>query len=159
MSSSRHSRSRGSILAKLRALSPSERRTLLQAAAALGRARIEIRFRSFQRIASSLEPPATGVDAVPAPVDPEPVDPEVLVAVSWAFRVLGGRIPWWSNCLTQAVAAKRLLTRRGIPSTLHLGVAEGGQERSFEAHAWLEAGGRVITGQTERSFEVLYSHP
>ena len=48
------------------------------------------------------------------------------------------------RCLARAVAASCLLRRAGRIATLKLGV--GYVERRFEAHAWLECDGIVVTG-------------
>lgn len=69
------------------------------------------------------------------------------VAVPRAAR----HLPWRPVCLPQALAAQLMLRRRGIPATLHLGVAldlEPGQKLS--AHAWLTAGDMLIVGQRQR---------
>jgi hypothetical protein len=65
--------------------------------------------------------------------------------ISWAVRSASRLTPWQSNCFPQAVAAKYLLRRRGIPSTLYLGAAF--KARSvLEAHAWLRCGSVYVTG-------------
>ena len=50
-----------------------------------------------------------------------------------------------ATCLTQALAAQRLLHQAGQPADLRIGVARSNAGR-FEAHAWVEAGGRVVIG-------------
>jgi hypothetical protein len=47
-------------------------------------------------------------------------------------------------CLTQALVAQRFLNQEGFETTLRIGVAKEGHE--LLAHAWLERGGRVVTG-------------
>jgi hypothetical protein len=55
------------------------------------------------------------------------------------------RITWWrSMCLEKALACKWMLRRRGIPSTMYVGMAK--QNESFAAHAWLVAEGQIVTG-------------
>ncbi|MGY6629509.1 MAG: lasso peptide biosynthesis B2 protein [Wenzhouxiangella sp.] len=59
-----------------------------------------------------------------------------------------------TTCLTLAVAALLLLSRRRIPSVLYIGVKTGyrhDEPSSFQAHAWLVAGGRTVTGAEEAS--------
>jgi hypothetical protein len=46
--------------------------------------------------------------------------------------------------LVQALAAKIMLTRRGICSTLYLGAAKAGE--GLAAHAWLRSGSVIVTG-------------
>ncbi len=48
-------------------------------------------------------------------------------------------------CLTRALVAQLLLTRRNFPTTLRLGVSRSA-EGKFEAHAWLEHDGRIVIG-------------
>ena len=54
-----------------------------------------------------------------------------------------GRIPE-SKCLVRALAAQRLLCRRGLSSTLYLGC--GMEEGKMVAHAWLRFGEMYVTG-------------
>ena len=66
--------------------------------------------------------------------------------IAWAIRVTSPFTPWESNCFPQAITAKILLRRRGIPSTLYMGAAfkEGGA--TLEGHAWLRCGPLYVTG-------------
>jgi|SRR5579862_5897226 len=64
--------------------------------------------------------------------------------IAWAVRVVSRYIPR-ATCLVQALTAKALLESAGFPANLHIGVAKGEHE-SFEAHAWIETEGRVISG-------------
>jgi hypothetical protein len=59
-----------------------------------------------------------------------------------AIRIL----PFKPKCLTEAIAAKQLLQKHGITSTLYLGVAKKGNS-SIIAHAWLRCGENIITGR------------
>lgn len=65
--------------------------------------------------------------------------------IAWAIRVVSSRTPWDSNCLAQALAGKIMLRRRGIVSTLYLGVAKG-ERGTLDAHAWLRSGTFILTG-------------
>jgi hypothetical protein len=56
-----------------------------------------------------------------------------------------GYTPWNSNCLVQTIAAKLILQRRGVSSTLYLGVAPDTHE-ALQAHAWLRSGSIILTG-------------
>jgi Transglutaminase-like superfamily len=62
---------------------------------------------------------------------------------AWAVQAAARRIPR-ASCLTQALALQSLLARAGESSRLRLGVAK--DDGKFEAHAWLESGGRVVIG-------------
>ena len=65
----------------------------------------------------------------------------VRAAVGAASRRLRG-----STCLVQALAAEAMLRRRGIASTLHIGVRPPAADTALDAHAWLEAAGAVVVG-------------
>jgi hypothetical protein len=64
------------------------------------------------------------------------------VRVRWAIDAAARRTPWRSKCLEQAIAGKWMLRRRGIASTMYLGVVHN----PFEAHAWLRVGRMNVTG-------------
>jgi len=69
--------------------------------------------------------------------------------VAWGIHKVSPRTPWKSNCLAQALAAQVMLARRGVGSTLHLGVARESirdGEDKLEAHAWLTVGETIVTG-------------
>ena len=53
--------------------------------------------------------------------------------------------PFKAVCLPQAIAAHRMLRRRGIASVMHFGAAKG-QIKSLDTHAWLDAAGVEVTG-------------
>jgi hypothetical protein len=65
-----------------------------------------------------------------------------LAPVGAAIAAGARRAPWRSGCLEQAIAAKAMLRRRGIASTLYLGLAGG----PVAAHAWLRVGSLNVTG-------------
>lgn len=60
--------------------------------------------------------------------------------ISQAARLCSGP----STCLSQAIAARFLLGRIGLPSELRIGVRKA--EGKFEAHAWLECPEGIIIG-------------
>jgi hypothetical protein len=64
------------------------------------------------------------------------------------------RTTWWrSMCLEQALAGKWMLRRRGIASTMYMGVAKSGTE--FIAHAWLVGDGQTVTGAGNTVYATL----
>ncbi len=71
-------------------------------------------------------------------------------AIAWAVRRMSVYTPRTSTCLVQALAAQNMLKRRGLGSTLYLGMVPGGQSATgTEAHAWLRCGTSYLTGQEE----------
>ena len=68
-----------------------------------------------------------------------------VLAVRRAILRASEQLPWQSNCLVHALAAKMILKRRGLPSLLQLGVC-GGTARELFAHAWLRCGEIEVVG-------------
>ncbi len=64
--------------------------------------------------------------------------------VAWAIEHTGHRADSEAQCLPRALAAHAMLRRRGIASSVCLGVARDGD--SVSAHAWIEVGGRMLIG-------------
>ena len=64
------------------------------------------------------------------------------------------RHTWWrSMCLEQALAGRWMLRRRGIPSTMYVGMAKRGGD--FIAHAWLVGEGHTVTGASTENYATL----
>jgi hypothetical protein len=96
-------------------------------------------FRALQRVAERLARPRSGS------IDPPPGEADRL---GWAVASAARFVPWACG-LTQALAAKTLLARRGHPAEVRLGVARDEHGR-FLAHAWVESSGRIVVGEHER---------
>jgi len=60
----------------------------------------------------------------------------------WAVRAAARRIPC-ASCLTQALALQFLMARTGQRSSVQIGIAKD-NKGNFEAHAWVEARGRIL---------------
>ena len=79
-------------------------------------------------------------------------------AVLRASRSLPG-----SSCLAQSLVAERLLLQGGCEARLSIGVAPGvasrrAPRRSIDAHAWVESGGLLVTGDDPHErYELLAS--
>ena len=61
-------------------------------------------------------------------------------------------LPFRAKCLQQAIAVRRMLDRRQIPATVHLGVARSHVDRADAdraAHAWVLVGSRVVSGEDQ----------
>lgn len=75
------------------------------------------------------------------------VDAAHAARIGWAVNAAARRLPWTTTCLMQAIAAAILMRARGLPATLHLGVARA--DGIATAHAWLQCGELVLTGADE----------
>ena len=60
---------------------------------------------------------------------------------------------WRSLCLEKALAGRWMLARRGIASTIYVGMAKDGPD--YVAHAWLVGQGVTVTGAGKRNFATL----
>jgi hypothetical protein len=126
-------------LRKLWRLPGADRKLLIKAALLLVAVKLGMRllpFRSLRRLLARVSDTRT----LPRPTDRAPAE-----RITWAVEVASRRVPGAKGCLTQALAAQVMLTRRGCPALLHIGVARGGRGR-FQAHAWVESEGKVVVG-------------
>lgn len=70
----------------------------------------------------------------------------LLRKISRAVHVMSRLTLWESQCMVKAVAAMKMLERRGIPSTLYLGSGRD-EKGQMAAHAWLRSGPCILTGK------------
>ena len=69
-------------------------------------------------------------------------------AVRVALLAVANRLPWHSSCLVRAIAARMMLSNRGLPSALHLGVRHD-SDGKMGAHAWLHCLDIAVVGTEE----------
>jgi hypothetical protein len=135
-------------LRKFLALPASERLLALEAALELAVASVLLAVLPFHRIARRLGPLGDDIDST--------TDPERLRPIGRAVKRAARHLPWHPLCLPQAMAARAMLRRRHIASTLHLGVAVSPDDRAMSAHAWLTVGKiDVIGSPAQDDFTVL----
>ena len=68
-------------------------------------------------------------------------------------------VPWRADCFPQAIAARMLLRRHGLPSIIHIGVTRD-EGKGLSGHAWLTCGNTVVTGETDLDrYAVLHRLP
>jgi hypothetical protein len=129
-----------------------DRNCLIEAAFWLGCARLAIVILPFRRIA-----PFLGRNMAQSLEAEESANRELLDKISWAVTTASRQLPWECLCLAQALAGKAMLKRRGVTSTLYLGLAKD-EEASLRAHAWLRCGNRILTGEREMAeFTIIAS--
>jgi hypothetical protein len=99
----------------------------------------------FRRLAPQLGPAKSETPSAVTPAERAHA-----VEVAWAIRTAALYAPLGFVCLPQAIAAKWMLRRRHIPSTLYLGVApDQANSAALMAHAWLRVGDKIVTGENE----------
>jgi hypothetical protein len=69
--------------------------------------------------------------------------------LSWAVQKTARYTPFKSNCMVQALAAKRMCKKRGLATTLYIGVGRdrGSSQPQKSNHAWLRSGSFIVTGK------------
>jgi hypothetical protein len=114
-----------------------------EAAVALLIARVALRVVPFKRLAKL---GGTLERDIKTPV-PHPATDPIAIRVGCAINGAAMRLPWESSCLVRALAARFMLARRGIASTLILGVTT--RHGALESHAWITAAGGALCGGSE----------
>lgn len=80
----------------------------------------------------------------------------ILSGISFAIRQMSKHVFWSSVCLDQALAAKWILQRRQIPSTLYFGVAKGDKpDDMVKAHAWLLVEDESVIGGEGEGYHII----
>ena len=131
----------------LRRLTWGDRRLLAEAVLSLAAARLLVLSTPFRRLSRRLG--TRGRESSTAAHTEAGL--RALREVAWALQAAARRLPWRCACLEQGIAGKMMLRRRGMASTLYLGVAREGEAGSpATAHAWLRSGPVVITGAAGR---------
>jgi hypothetical protein len=69
---------------------------------------------------------------------------ELTETIVRAVGICSRYVPF-ASCLTQALAARKMLEREGQKADLKIGVAKDGS--ILRAHAWLEIEGRIVLGK------------
>jgi Transglutaminase-like superfamily len=131
-------------LSKFIKLPAPDRWLLSSAVVSLIRARFTVMFVSVRKI---LLPVAPQIEAVSSDTDAE--------KISWAVETAARIVPTAKNCFVRAIAGRDMLARRGVSSQIRLGVAKNSPD-ILSAHAWLECGSTIVTGEGEhRSYAAM----
>ncbi|MEM9098307.1 MAG: lasso peptide biosynthesis B2 protein [Pseudomonadota bacterium] len=65
-------------------------------------------------------------------------------AIGRLVERVAARMPFRALCLQQVIALRRMLRRRGMASTIVLGIAP---DQVGDAHAWLKVGETLVSGE------------
>jgi hypothetical protein len=118
---------------------------MVEALVLLAFARLAVLFLPFRWVAKLL-----GRQAAETGLQHDPQNALVIERVCWMLPTVARNVPWESKCLDQALAAKVMLRRRGIATTVYFGVQHDDHGR-LAAHAWLRSGTRYVTGGASRN--------
>lgn len=128
---------------RIRALLALDRRTFflyIEAFFCLGAARIQL-YRPFAKIAPSL---GIRMEVTGARCD-DLTKRRRIKQIAGAVDIMSRYTFWESKCLVRAIANMRMLSRRGIESTLYLGTGKD-EHGKLIAHAWLRSGPIYLSG-------------
>jgi len=131
-------------------LTPADWAAVVAAVPALFYARIQFATLPIREVVEILQ--AAGQDVPSRGLDR--VELERARRISWAVGATAARVPWRSDCLIRSIAASRLLRKRGISATFHLGVARE-YDGTLAAHAWLCCGDVVVSSGPVERFTIL----
>jgi Transglutaminase-like superfamily len=122
-------------------LSPGDRWLLVTAALLLAATRLGLILLPYRKLRGLVDRLArvSSRRRLAPPASPE----RIALAVTRASRAVPG-----ATCLTQALAAKVLLERRGHPARVRVGIGRAEGARLL-AHAWVECEGRIMLGGTD----------
>lgn len=128
----------------------SDKRLLAEALLLMALARLAVLTLPFRWVVKVL-----GKQSEQTPFEDNPAQLDPIRRVGSMVRRLGRHVPWTSKCLDQAIAAKIMLARRRISTTVYFGV-ENDKQGQLAAHAWLRAGTKYVTGgDIRRRFAVI----
>lgn len=129
-------------LSKLRSYPADMRRLMFEAFLALAWGRV-LKLLPFARVSPSL---GSHMEETPYAIQQE--QHRQAVQISRALHLVSPHVWWETECLVMAFAARKMLNRRHLPSTLYLGMRRDEQGRTA-AHAWLRSGRFYLTGAKE----------
>ncbi len=130
-------------LATALTMGPVRQALVVEAAASLLAARLRLARVPFGTIMAGI-----GRFVPPGPAEPIATTParrHHIARVRWAVAVAAPLMPFRAVCLQQSLAARAMLTRRGIAGVLHFGGTLKGGAPDGE-HAWLIADGIGVAG-------------
>jgi hypothetical protein len=123
------------------------RKLLLEAVYFLGRARLMMRLMSFRRLRDVL--------ADDRAESSRSDDPNRIRNMGKAIERASRHLPWKCACMTQAIAGKMMLRRRGLPGKILIGIDKP-EKDSLDSHAWLMCGDVFVTGERDHErFNVM----
>ena len=120
-----------------------DRLLLLEALVWLSLAKVLLRLVPFRCIA-----PLLGRQMAQTASEITTDERQLALNISWAVQAVARHAPLGFVCLPQAMAAKWMLRRRRLASTLYLGLCVP-KQRTLTAHAWLRVGDRILTGREQ----------
>ena len=124
-------------------LTGQQKKLFIEAYLTLGFYRIAILTRSFKSLVSELN--QNGKSTCAEFADEKK---QLALFIGDVVTSAANHTPWQSACLVQALTAQRMLRKRRIAGSFHLGVTMNSAENDLlAAHVWLVCGGEILTGK------------
>ncbi|MFT7880346.1 MAG: lasso peptide biosynthesis B2 protein [Sulfurimonas sp.] len=133
------------------ALRGEEKELFVEAYVTLGLMRAALLLFSFKRLTRSLKQRKSADEMMPLDEEKR----QGAMVVGRAITKAAAHTPWESACLVQALAAQRMLQKRGIPGVFYLGAMREKQDGELKAHAWSQCGDMILTGGKSEAFKIL----
>jgi len=133
-------------------LSRFERGVVLTAAAGLAATWLGLRLVGFRRWKAALARLSSSPDPALIACSTEHVQIDTAKSIARMEQSTARHLFFRTNCLEQSLTLWWLLQRRGIAADLRIGARKDAD--TFEAHAWVECGGLVLSeiGETHLQF-------
>lgn len=114
-------------------------------------ARVAVRFYPFKRLAGILGEHSKEVPEHELSIEEKRYFRKFSRAIERAAKVSF----WRTVCYEKALTAKMMFKRRGIDSTIYIGMMRKEEDNKLEGHAWIRTGNIIVTGQTDFSKYVI----
>lgn len=86
------------------------------------------------------------------------IDEEVALDIKKAIKQASAYTLWESSCLVQSLTAQKMLKKRAISGVIYIGVKrDKSEQKELQAHAWVQIGKYVITGEKEDKLFAIVS--
>ena len=130
---------------RFRALDPTDRRLIVEAAVLMSAVRLTLAVISFPRLQRLLDRYVRS--ALRADSEAISITSSEVGRIAWAISASAERLPVSMSCFVRALTADAMLRHRGLASKIRIGVREANcPDFSLEAHAWVECNGQVVIG-------------
>lgn len=94
-----------------------------------------------------------GIRGEESPTDETTADYRLVRLIGFHVNRVTAHLPLKRKCFVRALTARRILMRRGLNSTLYMGVTL--EDNKMTAHAWLRCGTMYVTGGNGAGYSMV----
>ena len=95
-----------------------------------------------------------GIEGTESPAEATIEEYRYAKKVSYAVNRVCNKTRWESKCLVRALTAQKLLSKKGIQTTMYLGCGLD-ENKKMIAHAWLRCGRMYVTGGNGSEYAIV----